>query len=68
MSWKSNDDSDATEGPEELFEATTTVAPILDELNPELIHAAIAKAKENLSERRRFEYEAWVARKCKQKK
>lgn len=63
--WKSNEDSDATEGPEQLSEPITTVAPILDELDPEMIRGAIEKAKENLNERKRFEYEAWLERNSK---
>lgn len=61
-SWKSEDDSTSTEALEDI-EPITTPAPFLDELNPELINAAVNRAKESLSERRRFEYEAWLARK-----
>lgn len=62
-SWRSEDDSTSTEGLEEL-EPITTPAPFLDELNPDLINAALERAKESLTERRRFEYEAWLSRKC----
>lgn len=61
-SWKSEDDSTSTETLEDI-EPITTPAPFLDELNPDLINAAVERAREGLSERRRFEYEAWLARK-----
>lgn len=61
-SWKSQDDSASTEGLEDI-EPITTPAPFLDELNPDLISAAVERAKESLTERRRFEYEAWLSRK-----
>lgn len=61
-SWKSEDDSTSTEGLEDI-EPITTPAPFLDELNPDLINAALERAKESLTERRKFEYEAWLSRK-----
>lgn len=36
---------------------------ILDELNPDLVKAAMERARETLDDRRRFEYEAWLNRK-----
>lgn len=45
--------SEPTKRPEEL-----------EELNDELIKAAVEKAKEDLIARRKFEYEAWLQRKC----
>ncbi|XP_037051362.1 uncharacterized protein LOC119085170 [Bradysia coprophila] len=60
-SWKSEDDSASTENLDDI-EPITTPAPFLDELNPDLISAAVERAKEGLSERRRFEYETWLAR------
>lgn len=39
------------------------VAPSVEELNEDIIEAAVQKAKMSLNERNRFEYEAWLARK-----
>lgn len=66
--WKTNgDDADDVEPIEDSAEtaaAATTVAPLLEELNSDLILAAVERARESLGERRRFEYETWLARKC----
>lgn len=35
----------------------------IKELSPELIEAAVERAKQELEERKRFEYEVWRARK-----
>lgn len=40
-----------------------TVAPSIEELNEDIINAAMEKAKLDLNERNRFEYEAWLSRK-----
>lgn len=61
--WKTNDDAEDIEQTDEFTEATTTVAPLLEELNPDLILAAVERARETLGVRRRFEYETWLARK-----
>lgn len=61
--WRSEDEDEEIEQTEESAEAPTTVTPIFEELNPDLILAAVERARESLSERRRFEYEVWLARK-----
>lgn len=60
--WKSDEDYVDIEQSEETADIATTVAPLLEELNPELIQAAVERARETLLERKRFEYEAWLAR------
>lgn len=63
--WTSNDQSDFTTEHEELItDATTTTAPVFDEidLDSDIIRDAVEKAKKNLNERKQFEYEAWLAR------
>lgn len=52
----------AEEVDEELEEQTPT-PPELAELDIDVIEQAIAKAKDKLNERKRFEYESWVNRK-----
>lgn len=44
---------------EELV-ATPGAGSILDELEPELVKAAMQRARDSLDERRRFEYQAWL--------
>lgn len=44
-----------------------TVSPNIEELNAEIVLSAMKKAKKDLNERNRFEYEAWLARKFYQK-
>lgn len=61
--WKSDEESLDVETSEELAEVATTVAPLFDDLDPKLIRAAMDRARESLTERRRFEYEAWLERK-----
>lgn len=39
-----------------------TIAPSIEELNAEIVLSAMEKAKKDLNERNRFEYEAWLAR------
>ncbi|XP_062547595.1 uncharacterized protein LOC134213069 [Armigeres subalbatus] len=53
---------DADEDVKEDLEEPTTVAPELAELNIDVIEKAIAKAKNQLNDRKRFEYESWVNR------
>lgn len=52
------------EEPELATEATNveeeTVAPSFEEINADLVQAAIEKAKIDLNERARFEYEVWL--------
>ena len=43
-----------------MGEQSTTQAPILEDLNQDVILAAMERARESLTERRRFEYEAWL--------
>lgn len=57
-----SEDAEYSTEAEELVDEQT-VAPSFEELNKEIIAAAIEKAKINLSERNRFEYESWLARK-----
>lgn len=61
--WRSEGEDEEVEQTEESAETPTTVTPIFEELNPDLILAAVERARESLSERRRFEYEVWLARK-----
>lgn len=65
--WSANGDYDFSTEHEEHFPdpTTTTAAPILEDigLDSTVIKLAIEKAKKNLDERKRFEYEAWLARK-----
>lgn len=63
--WRADDEDEEIEQTEESAEVPTTVTPIFEELNPDLILAAVERARESLSERRRFEYEVWLARKFK---
>lgn len=58
----------AEEEPEFTTEADAeaqpdTVEPSIEELNAEIVLNAMEKAKKDLNERNRFEYEAWLARK-----
>lgn len=51
------------EEPEFTTEATVedqTIASTLEEINEDLIKSAIEKAKTDMSERARFEYEVWL--------
>lgn len=64
--WTSNGESDFTTEHEHLIDpTTTTAAPLIDEvgLDSDLINSAFEKAKKSLNERKRFEYQAWLARK-----
>lgn len=65
--WSANGDYDFTTEHEEHFPdpTTTTIAPHLEDigLDSDVIKLAVEKAKKNLNERKRFEYEAWLARK-----
>lgn len=59
--WESNEEPEfTTEANDE--DEDHTVPPSVEELNEEIIKAAIEKAKLDLNERRRFEYEAWLNR------
>lgn len=55
--------SETEEEVEEDVEEQTPTPPELAELNIDVIEKAIAKAKDQLIERKRFEYESWVNRK-----
>lgn len=58
--WQSNpDDEDAIEH----VEIEPEVKEVISELNPELLEAAVERAKLELEERKRFEYESWLSRK-----
>ena len=35
----------------------------IDEISPEILNAAVERAKEELNNRKKFEYEAWLERK-----
>lgn len=60
--WESADEPEFTTEASET-EEDGTVAPSVEELNEEIIKNAIEKAKIDLNERYRFEYDAWVNRK-----
>lgn len=54
--------SETEEEVEEDLEEQTATPPELAELDVDVIEKAIAKAKDQLNERKRFEYESWVNR------
>lgn len=60
--WKITEEAVDDAHDEELV-ATPGAESILDELNHDLVKAAMERARENLDDRRRFEYEAWLNRK-----
>lgn len=47
----------------EHVEVEPEVKEVISELNPELLEAAVERAKMELEERKRFEYESWLSRK-----
>ena len=58
--WQSN--------PEEVesvehVEVKPEVKEVINEMNTEMLEAAIERAKLEMEERKRFEYEAWLSRK-----
>lgn len=59
--WKLNADDDEIHLEHVEVEPDTKEA--IAELSPELIEAAVERAKQELEERKRFEYEVWRARK-----
>lgn len=46
----------------EHVEFEPEVKEVIGELNPELLEAAIERAKIELDDRKRFEYESWLTR------
>lgn len=59
--WQTNVDEDAASI--EHVEVEPEVKEVIGELSPELLEAAVERAKLELEERKRFEYESWLARK-----
>lgn len=55
--WQSDEEPEFTT---EAAAEEDTVAPSLEEMNESLISAAIEKAKVDMNERARFEYESWL--------
>lgn len=55
--WKSDEEPEFTT---EAFEEEETVTPTIEGINEDVIKAAIEKAKIDLNERARFEYQSWV--------
>lgn len=51
------------EDPIEHVEVEPEVKEVISELNPELLEAAVERAKMELEDRKRFEYESWLSRK-----
>lgn len=60
--WKATEEAVQEAQNEELV-AASNQSSILDELNPELVKAAMERARETLEDRRRFEYQTWLNRK-----
>lgn len=59
--WKVNADEDEIHL--EHIEVEPDTKEAIAELSPELIEAAVERAKQELEQRKRFEYEVWRARK-----
>lgn len=62
--WQSN--TDEIEAIEHV-EVEPEVKEVISELSPDLLEAAVERAKIELEERKRFEYESWLARKFERK-
>lgn len=60
--WASDEEPEYTTESDSDIEADT-IAPSLEELSAEIVMTAMEKAKKDLNERNRFEYEAWLSRK-----
>lgn len=60
--WVSEEEPEYTTESDAEVEAET-VSPNIEELNADILLSAMEKAKKDLNERNRFEYEAWLARK-----
>lgn len=63
--WLAKDDDleISTEEIDTPNEASSTIAPLLEELDADTLRNAFDKARENLQERKRVEYEQWLQRK-----
>lgn len=59
--WKLNSDEDEIHL--EHIEVEPDTKEAIAELSPELIEAAVERAKQELEQRKRFEYEVWRSRK-----
>lgn len=61
--WKAEEDAVVEEHTPEGDAAVQETENIFEDLNPDLLRAAVERARESMDERRRFEYQAWLARK-----
>lgn len=59
--WESDEEPDFTT--EATLEEDETTPPSFEGINEDIVKAAIEKAKMNMNERTKFEYESWLARK-----
>lgn len=61
--WKAEEDAVVEEHTDEGDAIAQQNENIFEDLNPDLLRAAVERARESMDERRRFEYQAWLARK-----